>query len=218
MTKRSNTAYRQLRISIHTTTQVVTKGENQEAENVQISIHTTTQVVTDLFYLFRDVLCISIHTTTQVVTGQFQPLPVLPHYFNPHHHAGGDWWILLLSYSVANFNPHHHAGGDRIIHPQQRLDMLFQSTPPRRWWLPPPLYYVPHTDFNPHHHAGGDSKSTQLFILISVNFHINLLLQPLTTSKPSKSIPKTPTIPDSPGANLPGVSWVLPIRTGVSEN
>ena len=73
-------------------------------------------------------------------------------------------------------------------------------------------------NFNPHHHAGGDSKSTQLFILISVNFHINLLLQPLTTSKPSKSIPKTPTIPDSPGANLPGVSWVLPIRTGVSEN
>ena len=81
------------------------------------------------------------------------------------------------------------------------------------------ILYVRETwDFNPHHHAGGDSKSTQLFILISVNFHINLLLQPLTTSKPSKSIPKTPTIPDSPGANLPGVSWVLPIRTGVSEN
>ena len=80
------------------------------------------------------------------------------------------------------------------------------------------LFHVYDDYFNPHHHAGGDSKSTQLFILISVNFHINLLLQPLTTSKPSKSIPKTPTIPDSPGANLPGVSWVLPIRTGVSEN
>lgn len=73
-------------------------------------------------------------------------------------------------------------------------------------------------DFNPHHHAGGDSKSTQLFIPISVNFHKNLLLQPHATSTCTKSIQITPTIPDSPGANLPGFSWVLPIRTGVSEH
>ena len=174
VTKRSNTAYRQLRISIHTTTQVVTKGENQEAENVQISIHTTTQVVTDLFYLFRDVLCISIHTTTQVVTGGF--------------------FYFRIQSPIS------------IHTTTQVVTALFIHS--KDWTC----------YFNPHHHAGGDSKSTQLFILISVNFHINLLLQPLTTSKPSKSIPKTPTIPDSPGANLPGVSWVLPIRTGVSEN
>ena len=167
------------------------------------------------WYLFQ---CISIHTTTQVVTRTSQHNLITHNYFNPHHHAGGDgrdcvqlikdnrfqstpprrWWQWVTYYCVQ---------------PTQ-----FQSTPPRRWWL----YKVDGTrnglHFNPHHHAGGDSKSTQLFILISVNFHINLLLQPLTTSKPSKSIPKTPTIPDSPGANLPGVSWVLPIRTGVSEN
>ena len=116
--------------------------------------------------------------------------------FNPHHHAGGDIAYLVPIGHVYYFNPHHHAGGDQTYHKKLLLNSYF----------------------NPHHHAGGDSKSTQLFILISVNFHINLLLQPLTTSKPSKSIPKTPTTPDSPGANLPGVSWVFPIRTGVSEN
>ncbi len=139
---------------------------------------------------------ISIHTTTQVVTsGNLLHFPILCN-FNPHHHAGGDHCLNHWHFCNTDFNPHHHAGGDQYL---------------------AGLGYN-HQNFNPHHHAGGDSKSTQLFILISVNFHINLLLQPLTTSKPSKSIPKTPTTPDSPGANLPGVSWVLPIRTGVSEN
>ena len=139
---------------------------------------------------------ISIHTTTQVVTsGNLLHFPILCN-FNPHHHAGGDHCLNHWHFCNTDFNPHHHAGGDQYL---------------------AGLGYN-HQNFNPHHHAGGDSKSTQLFILISVNFHINLLLQPLTTSKPSKSIPKTPTTTDSPGANLPGVSWVLPIRTGVSEN
>ena len=163
-----------------------------------------------------------------------------PGNFNPHHHAGGDGWSAYPPAILPYFNPHHHAGGDGhdldtggarhiSIHTTTQVVTAYD------WDNNMSTYISIHTTtqvvtdtsgpasegmryFNPHHHAGGDSKSTQLFILISVNFHINLLLQPLTTSKPSKSIPKTPTIPDSPGANLPGVSWVLPIRTGVSEN
>ena len=139
-------------------------------------------------------------------------------YFNPHHHAGGDPSFLHINSFSYYFNPHHHAGGDDgedLTGSKKAISIHTTTQVVTRVYIINPVSFA---DFNPHHHAGGDSKSTQLFILISVNFHINLLLQPLTTSKPSKSIPKTPTIPDSPGANLPGVSWVLPIRTGVSEN
>ena len=139
-------------------------------------------------------------------------------YFNPHHHAGGDIACASLDILLIDFNPHHHAGGDIAC---ATLDILLIDFNPHHHagGDTPYSHHLPYSGhFNPHHHAGGDGKSTQLFIPISVNFHKNLLLQPHATSTCTKSIQITPTIPDSPGANLPGFSWVLPIRTGVSEH
>ena len=56
------------RISIHTTTQVVTKERGRNDKIKGISIHTTTQVVTLSHADVNRHLDISIHTTTQVVT------------------------------------------------------------------------------------------------------------------------------------------------------
>ena len=99
---------------------------------------------------------ISIHTTTQVVTPSRQRLkPCLtdfnPHhhaggdfyseshwnyiiYFNPHHHAGGDVAIMSCWSIRFYFNPHHHAGGDQPYGVHIWKYVKFQSTPPRRWW------------------------------------------------------------------------------------
>ena len=123
-----------VKISIHTTTQVVTcwhililflaifqstpprrwwqTGSNKTAAFKSISIHTTTQVVTESASGDLAALAISIHTTTQVVTYLLPGKKSYRFYFNPHHHAGGD----------------RH---DRL---DQELLQLFQSTPPRRWW------------------------------------------------------------------------------------
>ena len=57
------------RISIHTTTQVVTQEKKVRSALTDISIHTTTQVVTHHAFQCRKDIGISIHTTTQVVTG-----------------------------------------------------------------------------------------------------------------------------------------------------
>ena len=58
------------RISIHTTTQVVTGQAGRGDHAVDISIHTTTQVVTVMMAESIMHPQISIHTTTQVVTVQ----------------------------------------------------------------------------------------------------------------------------------------------------
>ena len=77
-----------------------------------ISIHTTTQVVTKEYINCSRPLPISIHTTTQVVTGHPPALVLLSIDFNPHHHAGGDVQQPTEPTQPAHFNPHHHAGGD----------------------------------------------------------------------------------------------------------
>ena len=77
-----------------------------------ISIHTTTQVVTRVGSANTYLAEISIHTTTQVVTKIAVPFILGIIYFNPHHHAGGDYAIQQSSAAGRDFNPHHHAGGD----------------------------------------------------------------------------------------------------------
>ena len=142
-------------ISIHTTTQVVTDIMEALQQQNKISIHTTTQVVTAEISTNGSPWIISIHTTTQVVTPSRQRLkPCLtdfnPHhhaggdfyseshwnyiiYFNPHHHAGGDVAIMSCWSIRFYFNPHHHAGGDQPYGVHIWKYVKFQSTPPRRW-------------------------------------------------------------------------------------
>ena len=88
-------------ISIHTTTQVVTMPFQWSPGPAEISIHTTTQVVTRIQcgpYLY---MRISIHTTTQVVTGGGDHKGCQAVYFNPHHHAGGDTYIQRMDGGTA---------------------------------------------------------------------------------------------------------------------
>ena len=99
-------------ISIHTTTQVVTIICQCKYLSLNISIHTTTQVVTKKEGENNMTKKISIHTTTQVVTNKSRSRLLENTDFNPHHHAGGDYWYGKTVKGPHNFNPHHHAGGD----------------------------------------------------------------------------------------------------------
>ena len=66
-----------------------------------ISIHTTTQVVTRRGILDFLTCVISIHTTTQVVT-TYRGCGIWDiQNFNPHHHAGGDTYIQRMDGGTA---------------------------------------------------------------------------------------------------------------------
>ena len=82
-----------------------------ERTRTWISIHTTTQVVTHPGRHLGYDCKISIHTTTQVVTLYL-------------------WTVFCCN---TYFNPHHHAGGDYCPSDDDVRKLLFQSTPPRRW-------------------------------------------------------------------------------------
>ena len=124
-------------ISIHTTTQVVTSSSHEGSSGDAISIHTTTQVVTPQKWLELFAGYISIHTTTQVVTLSQAGLTttLLKFQSTPPRR----WWPSGISLHYCNskyFNPHHHAGGDRVKKTSTRITF----------------------NFNPHHHAGGDKS------------------------------------------------------------
>ena len=107
-----------------------------------ISIHTTRKVVTFVLYLCDRDLMISIHTTRKVVT-----------------------WALERSYSLRQyFNPHHPQGGDDNDGSVTAAHILFQSTPPARWWLFLMFCCSFHFYFNPHHPQGGDPMRVLLCV------------------------------------------------------
>ena len=101
---------------------------------------------------------ISIHTPTQGVTFSLIFFFFQRVYFNPHSHAGSDYPNELLT-DKANFisihTPTQGVTTQMSYWPTRQI--LFQSTLPRREWLPllslliPCLFY-----FNPHSHAGSD--------------------------------------------------------------
>ena len=135
------------------------RGGGRHRPPVRISIHTTTQVVTFRLSSFRYTPKSFQSTPPRrwwpYVVGRitdvfrFQSTPPRrwwrddyllrdnpQNYFNPHHHAGGDVGERTAWPDEFNFNPHHHAGGD----------------------CPPPAVRPWCNYFNPHHHAGGDNN------------------------------------------------------------
>ena len=78
----------------------------------KISIHTTTQVVTLLPGLYR--VGFNDFNPHHHAGGDnlFKSFFIRHGYFNPHHHAGGDSICNHGFNLICNFNPHHHAGGD----------------------------------------------------------------------------------------------------------
>ena len=142
-------------ISIHTTTQVVTRYRAKQRWRNKISIHTTTQVVTVMSWSISKVSRFQSTPPRRwwrkqfgrpCSIKQFQSTPPRrwwryvwpgtqwPGDFNPHHHAGGDWDYGGIATAKQNFNPHHHAGGDAQLQAERGNNIYF----------------------NPHHHAGGD--------------------------------------------------------------
>ena len=143
------------KISIHTTTQVVTIFHDGERLTFVISIHTTTQVVTNLYAKMTQQHSISIHTTTQVVTEQFIDAILAVYDFNPHHHAGGDPMPGLPSHKTLSISIHTTTQVVTINNTNKAINKIisihtttqvvtekvtstrssfeFQSTPPRRW-------------------------------------------------------------------------------------
>ena len=142
-----------------------------------VSIHTPTQGVTESFNWWGCICDVSIHTPTQGVTmvngaayhnGQFQST-----------HPRRVWHRGKSSRTgVYGFNPHTHAGCDitadvdadglyvSIHTPTQGVTPMklphcarrkFQSTHPRRVWLPKLAIGISSSSFNPHTHAGCDS-------------------------------------------------------------
>ena len=125
-------------------------------------------------------LVISIHTTRKVVTATCRDCGIVTPDFNPHHPQGGDMSSGMGLWQSANFNPHHPQGGDYerqqaekefkiSIHTTRKVvtrfsfpdsySLLFQSTPPARWW---PCTVIPDLsirNFNPHHPQGGDRST-----------------------------------------------------------
>ena len=121
-----------------------------------ISIHTTRKVVTHLLLQTQCRLCISIHTTRKVVTGMSWTGTIRSGIFQSTPPAR--WWRFRRRADSKrdNFNPHHPQGGDQgdreglgvteiSIHTTRKVVtfqnlllkrfLLFQSTPPARWWL-----------------------------------------------------------------------------------
>ena len=116
-----------------------------------------------IWFCFTFLFLVSIHTPTQGVTiwgftvdniSKFQSthprrvwhkyvhyLSISINCFNPHTHAGCDWWGIGDFRSLVGFNPHTHAGCD----PSQFLQCPVSVR------------------FNPHTHAGCDLWKRDLF-------------------------------------------------------
>ena len=62
--------------------------------------------------------------------------------FNPHTHEGCDFTVVLLLVMFLCFNPHTHEGCDCPKLMVMLLDILFQSTHPRRVWLVLLVHYL----------------------------------------------------------------------------
>ena len=147
------TFFESQRVSIHTPTQGVTQGTVPYDREIKVSIHTPTQGVTAMEARAEPTSEVSIHTPTQGVTSARNDDSTAITRFNPHTHAGCDYffWFLVLSVHVSihtptqgvtscctspkhvqqSFNPHTHAGCDSV---QLNIssDGKFQSTHPRR--------------------------------------------------------------------------------------
>ena len=143
-------------ISIHTTAKVVTRGCCDRHNYITYFNPHHREGGDSRFKLFKLLLRISIHTTAKVVTSSCVSLMGTPifqstpprrwwqllfcgghqsGYFNPHHREGGDFVTVMPDEAFVDFNPHHREGGDILPMPIWRCLALFQSTPPRRWWL-----------------------------------------------------------------------------------
>ena len=121
-------------VSIHTPTQGVTFVDREPWRRIEVSIHTPTQGVTPKHLDKYKIPFVSIHTPTQGVT-------ILPQRCKTIH------W---------GFNPHTHAGCDIAKTFACHASEKFQSTHPRRVWLPGSLLCLFSKGFNPHTHAGCD--------------------------------------------------------------
>ena len=80
----------------------------------------------------RDTAFISIHTPTKGVTAFQTDIHPKWIYFNPHSHQGSDPISSMISTGTENFNPHSHEGSDYIPAAAVEVEVLFQSTLPRR--------------------------------------------------------------------------------------
>ena len=91
-------------------------------------------------------------------------LPKVQFYFNPHHPQGGDICLVSVRPRPHDFNPHHPQGGDDNDGSVTAAHILFQSTPPARWWLFLMFCCSFHFYFNPHHPQGGDPMRVLLCV------------------------------------------------------
>ena len=101
--------------------------------SLKISIHTTTRVVTDATVL---PFCVAHyfnphHYESGDDDKEVKTVPVYD--FNPHHYESGDCNYLLFCIRYIHFNPHHYESGDLIPFIPLLSSYLFQSTPLREW-------------------------------------------------------------------------------------
>ena len=79
---------------------------------------------------------VSIHTPTKGVTFCAFSKSLALFCFNPHTHEGCDRNHNGLKHFKKGFNPHTHEGCDLWIFLKLAVVLQFQSTHPRRVWLP----------------------------------------------------------------------------------
>ena len=145
-------------ISIHTPAKGVTTNPAIKCSAFIISIHTPAKGVTLIFFAHAICFSISIHTPAKGVTPDIRGVPrpgtfqsTLPrrewrgvsagatdlrNYFNPHSREGSDEYFYMWSEVVKYFNPHSREGSDEDKVLKLAVEFKFQSTLPRREWLP----------------------------------------------------------------------------------
>ena len=164
------------RVSIHTPTQGVTQAEVWKVWHRSFNPHTHAGCDQVLQHISLPYRCFNPHTHAGCDwkhlqdhhASRFQsthPRRVwlsinaqltLYGSFNPHTHAGCDCWSLSTSF-VYYVSIHTPTQGVTLVLRRQRKLYLFQSTHPRRVWLPNAIRIGRQRySFNPHTHAGCD--------------------------------------------------------------
>ena len=143
------------KVSIHTPTQGVTQSITSTKLIKIVSIHTPTQGVTKICMPIRNInLFQSTHPRRVWL------LKMTEEHFHQMFqstHPRRVWQHLFYTmFQLWCFNPHTHAGCDYWLNAELSAWRVFQSTHPRRVWQRSNIYLCGSVCFNPHTHAGCD--------------------------------------------------------------
>ena len=112
------------------------------SKNCRISIHTSAKEVTEGAGWANHRWTISIHTSAKEVTWNRGMRNACQDNFNPHFREGSDRGRKRPICWRMYFNPHFREGSDWNGGAFGEAELLFQSTLPRRKWLPKAVKWI----------------------------------------------------------------------------